>query len=67
MITLAYIFLYRTTAHYKSDALLRMTRDSCSAPAFVHITLVNRNTDRRPRSPDYISNAAVNSFIRTGV
>ena len=40
---------------------------SCSMPAFVHITLVNRNTDRRPRSPDYISNAAADSFVRTGV
>ena len=66
-ITLSYIFLYRTSAHYKSDALLRTARASCSTPAFVHITLVKRNTDCRPRSPDYISNAATDSFVRTGV
>ena len=57
----------RASPHYKSDALLRTTRDSCSAPAFVHITLVNRDTDLRPRSPDYISNAAADSFVRTSV
>ena len=66
-ITLAYIFLYRTSAHYKSDALLRTTHAGCSTPVFVHITLVNRNTNRRPRSSDYISNAAADSFVRTGV
>ena len=37
-ITLAYIFLYRTSAHYKSDALLRTARASCSTPASVHHT-----------------------------
>ena len=47
-ITLAYIFLYRTSAHYKSDALLRTARASCSTPASAYITLINRNTNRRP-------------------
>ena len=47
-ITLAYIFLYRTSAHYKSDALLRTTHAGCSTPAFVHVTLVNRNTKPPP-------------------
>ena len=62
-ITLAYIFLYRTSAHYKSDALLRTAR------ALFYTSICVYHTDKSehkppPRSPVYI-NAPANSPVCT--